>query len=290
MAPFAGSSGSSGHAALLLAFLAGAATAALLIGRQALFGRRQRQRVIGIIPARYASSRFPGKPLVQILGKSMIQRTYEQAKKATLLDRVVVATDDDSIRQECERFGAEVIMTSAACPNGTVRCHEALQRCGGQYDLVVNLQGDEPLVDPVIIDGIVAALQAAPDAVLSTAVTALPSDDVQNRNRVKCVVDRNSYALFFSRGMLPHNKSGAVDPTYPYLLHLGFYCFDAAFLGTYCALPDSALQLAEDLEQLKVLENGHRIKVIAVEHDAHGVDCPEDVPKIEELMRKKGIA
>ncbi|KAL0320679.1 UNVERIFIED_CONTAM: 3-deoxy-manno-octulosonate cytidylyltransferase, mitochondrial [Sesamum radiatum] len=275
--------------------LAAGAAAAVAFGAQAyLFSRRSakfrsRVIVIGIIPARFASSRFQGKPLVHILGKPMIQRTWERAKMATLLDHVVVATDDDKIAAGCKGFGADVVMTSESCRNGTERCNEALQKLGNKYDVVVNIQGDEPLIEPGIIDGIVKALQAAPDAVFSTAVTSLKPEDACDPNRVKCVVDNRGYAIYFSRGLIPSNKSGKVNPRFPYLLHLGIQSYDAKFLKIYPELPPTPLQMEEDLEQLKVLENGYKMKVIKVDHESHGVDVPEDVEKIEHYMRQRNL-
>ncbi|CAI0378416.1 unnamed protein product [Linum tenue] len=283
------SSGSSSSSKLWIVqgIVASAVIVAGLAARTYLGGSRKfRSRVVGIIPARFASSRFPGKPLVQILGKPMIQRTWERAKLSTCLNHVVVATDDEKIAECCRGFGADVIMTSESCRNGTERCNEALQKLQQKYDVVVNIQGDEPLIEPGIIDGIVKALQAAPDAVFSTAVTALKPEDAFDPNRVKCVVDNKGYAIYFSRGLIPYNKSGAVNPRYPYLLHLGIQSYDTKFLKLYPALPPTPLQLEEDLEQLKVLENGYKMKVIKVDHEAHGVDAPEDVEKIEALMRE----
>ncbi|KMS97963.1 hypothetical protein BVRB_4g096820 [Beta vulgaris subsp. vulgaris] len=270
------------------------AAAAAAIGAHAYFflrrSRKFRARVIGIIPARFASSRFEGKPLVEILGKPMIQRTYERAKLASMLDQVVVATDDNKIAECCRGFGADVIMTSESCRNGAERCSEALQKLTKKYDVVVNIQGDEPLIDPEIIDGIVKALQSAPDAVFSTAVTPLKPEDAFDPNRVKCVVDNLGYAIYFSRGLIPYNKSGKVNPDFPYMLHLGIQSYDAEFLKIYPDLQPTPLQLEEDLEQLKVLENGYKLKVIKVEHEAHGVDVPEDVEKIERYMREKNLS
>ncbi|KAK8643820.1 hypothetical protein V6N13_013097 [Hibiscus sabdariffa] len=239
---------------------------------------------------RYASSRFEGKPLVQILGKPMIQRTWERSKLATTLDHLVVATDDEKIAECCRGFGADVIMTSESCQNGTERCYEALEKLDKKYDIVVNIQGDEPLIEPEIIDGIVKALQAAPDAVFSTAVTPLKPEDAFDPNRVKCVVDNYGYAIYFSRGLIPFNKSAEVNPRFPYLLHLGIQSYDSKFLKIYPKLQPTPLQLEEDLEQLKVLENGYKMKVIKVEHEAHGVDTPEDVEKIESLMRERNMS
>ncbi|KAJ6752070.1 hypothetical protein OIU85_002489 [Salix viminalis] len=271
--------------------VAGAAIAAA-IGAGAYLGRYRkfRSRVVGIIPARYASSRFEGKPLVNILGKPMIQRTWERAKLASILDHIVVATDDEKIAECCRGFGADVVMTSESCRNGTERCNEALQKLDKKYDVVVNIQGDEPLIEPEIIDGIVKALQAAPDAVFSTAVTALKPEDAFDPNRVKCVVDNRGYAIYFSRGLIPYNKTGKVNPQFPYMLHLGIQSYDSKFLKIYPELQPTPLQLEEDLEQLKVLENGYKMKVIKVDHEAHGVDIPEDVEKIETLMRERSIS
>lgn len=274
------------HGILLGAALIGAHAYYLLRGGS----RKYRSRVLGIIPARFASSRFQGKPLVNILGKPMIQRTYERAKLASMLDQVVVATDDDKIADCCRGFGADVIMTSESCRNGAERCSEALQKLNKKYDIVVNIQGDEPLIEPEIIDGIVKALQSAPDAVFSTAVTPLKPEDAFDPNRVKCVVDNNGYAIYFSRGLIPYNKSGTVNPDFPYLLHLGIQSYDAEFLKIYPELPPTPLQLEEDLEQLKVLENGYKLKVIKVEHEAHGVDVPEDVEKIERYMQERNLS
>ncbi|XP_057949794.1 3-deoxy-manno-octulosonate cytidylyltransferase, mitochondrial-like [Malania oleifera] len=273
--------------------LAGAAVAAAASAYAVISLRRFarfRSRVVGVIPARFASSRFEGKPLVEILGKPMIQRTWERAKLATTLGQLVVATDDERIAECCQGFGAEVIMTSESCRNGTERCNEAVQKIKKKFDIVVNIQGDEPLIEPEVIDGIVKALQAAPDAVFSTAVTSLKPEDASDPNRVKCVVDNRGYAIYFSRGLIPYNKSGKVNPCFPYLLHLGIQSYDAQFLSMYPELSPTPLQLEEDLEQLKVLENGYKMKVIKVDHDAHGVDTPEDVKKIESFMRERNLS
>ncbi|CAA7408630.1 unnamed protein product [Spirodela intermedia] len=286
-----GSSGGSSKVWIAHGIVLGAAVVA---GAYAAFYLRWsggfRTRVVGIIPARFASSRLEGKPLVQILGKPMIQRTWERSKLATTLDHVVVATDDERIAECCRSFGADVIMTSESCRNGTERCNEALQKLVKKYDVVVNIQGDEPLIEPEIIDGVVKALQGAPDAVFSTAVTSLKPEDGADTNRVKCIVDNHGYAIYFSRGLIPYNKSGKVNPKFPYLLHLGIQSYDSKFLRIYPDLPPTPLQLEEDLEQLKVLENGYKMKVIKVDHDAHGVDTPEDVEKIEALMRERNLA
>ncbi|KAL3508667.1 hypothetical protein ACH5RR_028068 [Cinchona calisaya] len=288
------SSSSSSTKAWIFHGVAVGAAVAVAIGAHVYLNLRRpgkfRTRVVGIIPARFASSRFPGKPLVQILGKPMIQRTWERAKLASSLDHVVIATDDEKIADCCRGFGADVIMTSESCRNGTERCNEALEKLGKKYDIVVNIQGDEPLIEPEIIDGIVKALQAAPDAVFSTAVTSLKPEDALDPNRVKCVVDNRGYAIYFSRGLIPFNKSAKVNPQFPYLLHLGIQSYDSKFLKIYPELTPTPLQLEEDLEQLKVLENGYKMKVIKVNHEAHGVDAPEDVEKIERFMHERNLS
>ncbi|KAJ6724464.1 hypothetical protein OIU85_022393 [Salix viminalis] len=273
------SSGSSSTKSWIVhGIVAGAAVAAAIGGGAYLVRYRKfRARVVGIIPARYASSRFEGKPLVNILGKPMIQRTWERAKLATTLDHIVVATDDEKIAECCRGFGSDVVMTSESCRNGTERCHEALQKLDKKYDVVVNIQGDEPLIEPEIIDGIVRSLQLAPDAVFSTAVTSLKPEDAFRSQSSEM-------------GLIPYNKSGKVNPQFPYMLHLGIQSYDAKFLKIYTELQPTPLQLEEDLEQLKVLENGYKMKVIKVDHEAHGVDVPEDVEKIENLMREQNLS
>ncbi|KAJ9537671.1 hypothetical protein OSB04_030404, partial [Centaurea solstitialis] len=265
--PSSSSSSSSSSSAKLLLLHGVAAAVAVAVGAHAYvyYHRRSaakfRSRVVGIIPARFASSRFEGKPLVMILGKPMIQRTWERAKLATTLDHVVVATDDEKIADCCRGFGADVIMTSESCRNGAERCSEALEKLEKEYDIVVNIQGDEPLIEPEVIDGIVKALQTTPDAVFSTAVTSLKPEDAFDPNRVKCVVDSHGYAVYFSRGVIPFNKSGKFNSKFPYNLHLGIQSYDTKFLKIYPKLTPTPLQLEEDLEQLKVLENGYKMKV-----------------------------
>ena len=246
---------------------------------------KKRTKVIGVIPARYASTRFPGKPLVMIAGKPMIVRTYLQAKKATQLDALVVATDDERIRDAIVKAGGDVVMTDEDIPNGTERCAQAVDRTAGEYDIVVNIQGDEPLIEPEIIDEVVVALKNAPkDCVYSTPVTPLKHEEVTMQGRVKCITDVNGYAIYFSRGMLPNNKKGKVDTSFDYWLHLGLQCYDREFLKLFPKMPATPMQTQEDLEQLKVIENGYKIKVIRVNHCAHGVDEPEDVASIEKII------
>ena len=252
--------------------------------------KQRRERVIGVIPARFASTRFPGKPLVMIAGKPMIVRTYLQAKKAKQLDRLIVATDDERIRDAILKVGGDVVMTDEDIPNGTERCAQAVDRCAGEYDIVVNIQGDEPLIEPEIIDQVVLALKEAPiECVYSTPVTPLKHEEVTMQGRVKCITDVNGYAIYFSRGMLPNNKKGVVDKNFQYWLHLGLQCYDREFLKLFPKMEATPMQIQEDLEQLKVIENGYKIKVIRVNHCAHGVDEPEDVASIEKIIAEQGL-
>jgi 3-deoxy-manno-octulosonate cytidylyltransferase (CMP-KDO synthetase) len=220
----------------------------------------------------------------------MIVRTWRQARRASTLTRLVVATDDPRIRDACESAGAEVVMTSGDLPNGTERCAAAHEALGGGFDVVVNIQGDEPLIDPSVVDDVVRALQASPDAVYSTVATNLRAEEVTMRSRVKVVVDQLGYAIYFSRSVIPGGKSGEPDASFPYLLHLGLQCYDAAFLRLYPALPATPLQTREDLEQLKVIEHGYRMRVVTTAHAGHGVDEPEDVAKVEAILRDAGEA
>uniref|UniRef100_A0A061R8E9 3-deoxy-manno-octulosonate cytidylyltransferase n=1 Tax=Tetraselmis sp. GSL018 TaxID=582737 RepID=A0A061R8E9_9CHLO len=282
---------------MVCGFLLGGATVAIVgfLVDKIKKRHKRRSRVVGVIPARYKSTRFPGKPLVTIAGKPMIVRTWQQATKASKLDRVVVATDDERIAKACRDHGAEVVMTDEAIPNGTERCAQALERMGGKYDICVNIQGDEPLIEPEVIDEVVKALQDTPDAVYSTACTPLKHEEIGMRGRVKCITDTEGYAIYFSRGVIPHNKDGKVQPypapyqDKPYLLHLGLQCYDAGFLREFAQMKSTPLQLMEDLEQLKVIENGYKIKTVVVNHCAHGVDEPSDVASIEAIIKRDGL-
>lgn len=248
---------------------------------------------VAVIPARYGSTRFPGKPLVLLCHKPMIQWTYEQVLRAKTIDEVVVATDDDRIADCCRAFGGKVVITSASCPNGTSRCEEAVSLLEGQYDIVVNVQGDEPLIEPEIIDGVVQCLLNTNDVVYSTACTPFKvKEEAMLTNRVKILLDRNGYVMYSSRGLIPHNKEGCVRDFPPpfqqgaYMLHVGIHCYRRHFLDTYCRLEPTPCMLMEDLEHLKVLEHGYRMKCVVVDESPHGVDLPEDVALVENLIHR----
>ncbi|HTE19417.1 MAG TPA: 3-deoxy-manno-octulosonate cytidylyltransferase [Armatimonadota bacterium] len=239
----------------------------------------KRVRAVAIIPARYASTRFPGKPLVHIAGRPMIEHVYRRASQAKLVDEVWVATDDARIFATVEAFGGRVLMTRDDHPSGTDRIAEAAEHL--QCDVVVNVQGDEPLLEPDEIDAVVAPFAANPELVMTTAATPITDPaDAAAPSVVKVVVDRDGYALYFSRLPLPYYRSGSGA----HLKHLGLYAYRKTFLQRYAALVPTPLEQAEALEQLRVLENGYRILVVPTPHDAVSVDVPEDLERVRRLV------
>ncbi len=244
-----------------------------------------KKHTLGMIPARFGSTRFPGKPLAKISGKSLIQRTYENAKKCNALDELVVATDDRKIFNHVTSFGGKSVMTSSDCPTGTERLAEAVKENYPDTDLIVNIQGDEPFLEPDVIVKVIQALDDDLVAVMSTAVVKIDSEeDALNYSVNKCVMDENGNALYFSRTLIPSGHGGSWRPDITYYKHLGIYGYRRDFLLHYADLQPTPLQLAEDLEQLKVLEHGFRIKVAVVESNSIGVDHPEDIKKVEQLL------
>jgi 3-deoxy-manno-octulosonate cytidylyltransferase (CMP-KDO synthetase) len=246
-----------------------------------------KQTTIAVIPARYGSTRFPGKALVLIKDKPMIQWVYERAKQSTLIDRVIVATDDDRIRGVVESFGGEAIMTSPAHATGTDRIAEVAQKveCG----LVVNVQGDEPLIRPEMIDQAIRPLADDPSIPMGTLCKKIAQhEEAFDPNVVKVVFDRNGFALYFSRAPIPWDRdhwSGinsftGLTLTAPMYKHVGLYVFRREFLLHYAKMHQTPLESAEKLEQLRVLEHGHRIRIAVTEHESFGVDIPDDLSKI----------
>lgn len=258
--------------------------------------------VLVVIPARYASSRYPGKPLVSLRGpdgtrQTLIERSWRAALQATVADRVVVATDDTRIRDVAKDFGAEVVMTSSDCRNGTERTAEAAARLGGDFELVVNFQGDAPLTPPWFVDGLVAGLRADPDAGMATPVlrcdgrTLAGFQEDRRAGRVggtTAVFDRRRHALYFSKEVIPHvTGHWAPDAPTPVFHHVGIYAYRPDVLREYPGWPTGPLEALEGLEQLRFLENGHRI--LCVEVDARGrafweLNNPEDVERIEAIL------
>jgi 3-deoxy-manno-octulosonate cytidylyltransferase (CMP-KDO synthetase) len=249
--------------------------------------------ILGIIPARYASTRFPGKPLTLIKGTAMIERVYRQCLKAGSLDHVCVATDDTRIFDHIVSFGGNVVMTSALHPSGTDRCLEAMNAFSKEHpefkaDVVINIQGDEPLINPEVIDNL-AAVFADPEVRIATV--SVPFNDlvkVQNPNYVKIVKDLHNNALYFSRSVIPYHRNNLPE-TKNFHKHLGIYGFRAETLETVCRLSVSALEMAESLEQLRWLENGFRIRVIECSVEGLCVDVPEDIQIVEDFMNKHRI-
>jgi 3-deoxy-manno-octulosonate cytidylyltransferase (CMP-KDO synthetase) len=220
-----------------------------------------------IIPARFKSTRFPGKPLVEIDGKTLIEHVYRRVGQATLVKDIVVATDDKRIAEAVERFGGTVAMTREDHSSGTDRLAEAVQDFHTDA-LIVNVQGDEPMIEPDNIDQAIAAAQLG-DADIVTLMTPLDPAQAGDPNRVKVVTDRNGIALYFSRTKIP---SGGT-----YSLHLGLYVYRVGFLKKFTKLERTPLEVSERLEQLRALEHGYRIRVVAVESESFGIDTPEDL-------------
>lgn len=242
--------------------------------------------VLAILPARYGSTRFPGKPLVPIAGKPMIQHVFERTRAAKRVDAVVVATDDERIREACVAFGAEVEMTRGDHPTGTDRLAEVAAR--REHDVVVNVQGDEPLIEGFVIDAAVDALTRDDRAAMSTIVHRAEAEAWDDPNRVKVVLDAAGFALYFSRAPIPfRRKDTGIAP----LQHVGLYVYRRDFLLEIVKLERSPAERAEELEQLRALENGHRIRAAEIEGwTSVPVDVPEDVPVVEAALARAGGA
>jgi len=246
-------------------------------------------KILGIIPARYASTRFPGKPLHPIAGKPLIQHVVEQCQRAKSLREVIVATDDVRIADVAKKF-CRVEMTRADHPSGSDRIAEVAARC--ECDAVVNIQGDEPLIDPAVVDAVAQALH---DCEMSTAATPIRNAaEYDNANVVKVVVNAAGRALYFSRRTIPYLREAASRSAseqlaaFPFLKHLGIYGFRRPTLLRLVKFPVSPLEHAEKLEQLRALDNGIQIAVVRVDYDSIGVDAPDDVARVERLLRAAG--
>ena len=231
---------------------------------------------IAIIPARFNSTRFPGKPIAEIDGKTLIEHVYRRVEQASLVDRVMVATDDRRIAEAVRRFGGTAIMTRNDHQSGTDRLAEAATSENLDLDtLVVNVQGDEPMVEPEVIDQAIAAAQLG-DAEIVTLMTRLSPADADDPNRVKVVMDRHGFALYFSRSKIPSGGTCS--------LHLGLYAYRVRFLKQFTKLERTPLEMAERLEQLRALEHGYRIRVVEVESESWGIDTPADLEKFKALV------
>ncbi|RCW45020.1 3-deoxy-manno-octulosonate cytidylyltransferase [Halanaerobium sp. MA284_MarDTE_T2] len=236
-------------------------------------------KAAAVIPARYGSTRFPGKALAEINGVPMIVRVIEQVKKAKKIDRVITATDDMRIKEAVEAAGGEAVMTSSEHRSGTDRIAEAAENL--TEDLIVNVQGDEPLIKPEMIASALAPFLQEEDLQISTLKIKMNRDEAENPDIVKVICDKNDNALYFSRSPIPYLQAGEAD----YFQHVGLYVYRRDFLLKYSQMEASPLEKAESLEQLRVLENGYRIKVIEIEGKLIGVDRKEDIKKVEAVLR-----
>lgn len=242
-------------------------------------------KIYCIIPARYHSTRLPGKPLADIAGKPMIQRVYEQAIKAKLPDQVIVATDHEEIYQVVLSFGGQVMMTRSDHPTGTDRLAEIAEKLL-DAQIIINIQGDEPEIDPDVIDRLIEPLLAEKEISMATVITPMEESEMTQPGCVKAVVDQKGNALYFSRSLIPYLRTETrLAPVYK---HIGVYGYQKEFLLEFARLKPTPLEQMESLEQLRALEYGYRIRTIQVHHSAIGVDTPEDLVAINEKFRKMG--
>ncbi len=244
-----------------------------------------KMKTVVVIPARYGSTRFPGKALASLCGKPIIQRVWERAVKSKA-DQVLVATDDDRIMEAVASFGGKAVMTSPNHPSGSDRIMEAVQNIDA--DVIVNVQGDEPCMPPELIDKLIDMMTAedAPD--MGTVIVPCKREDVENNpNKPKVVISEDGYALYFSRSMIPYLREGGTEMKV--YRHWGIYAYQRAALQKFVSLPESNLEKCEKLEQLRALENGMRIKTIETTYDGVDVNTPEDLAEAEKLFRETGM-
>lgn len=240
-------------------------------------------KVLCVIPARYSSTRLPGKPLALIAGKPMIEHVYKRAARASIPEEVVVATDDKRVFDAVVAFGGKAIMTSPEHPSGTDRLAEVALNYP-EVDVIVNVQGDEPMIPPEVIDLLAEAFQNNPDLNMATLKTLMHEEDYNNPNAVKVVTDLEGYALYFSRSLLPYPRKKPED--YAVFKHVGIYAYRRDFLLKYAALEPTPLEKIESLEQLRALENGFKIKVLKSDFEGIGIDTPEDLIAANALFKK----
>lgn len=243
-------------------------------------------KITAIIPSRFDSSRFQGKPLALICGKPMIQMVYERARSAKNIGRVIVATDNQKIFDVVKGFGGEVVMTSDKCRSGTDRVAEAAEILGlDENDVIVNVQGDQPLMHPECLDELVRPFIDKPNLEISTlAYRIVKEKEIIDPKDVKVVIDNNGYALYFSRSTIPFDQEHKEN--IHYYKHLGFYAYTYSFLQKFRDMPAGKLEKIEKLEQLRVLEYGHKIKIVITKYDSPEVDVPKDITIIEEIINK----
>ncbi|HRN35928.1 MAG TPA: 3-deoxy-manno-octulosonate cytidylyltransferase [Flavobacteriales bacterium] len=249
-------------------------------------------RILGVIPARYSSTRLPGKPLVDIGGKSMVQRVLEQARQSRTLAEVVVATDDARIADHVAAIGGRAVLTSPRHPSGTDRCWEACTKAGGAaFDGVVNIQGDEPFIAPAQIDELAGVLKAPGTAIATLAQVVADDRDLNDPGEVLITVDRNMNALYFSRAAIPFLRHPAAGPRhgqFRFLKHVGLYAYTTEVLEQIVQLPPSPLELAESLEQLRWLENGIAVRVGITSHPSFCIDTEQDLERARQRIAREG--
>ena len=239
-------------------------------------------KILCVIPARYASTRLPGKPLADIVGKPMIQHVYERSAQATIPQQVVVATDDEKVFQAVQQFGGKVVMTSSEHQTGTDRLAEVASKYA-EVDVIINVQGDEPLIDPKVIDELAQEFLNDTALQMASVMSIMDTEDYQNPNAVKVVTDLNNNALYFSRSLLPYPRVAGKANVYK---HIGIYAYKKDFLLKFAKLEPTPLEQSESLEQLRALENGYKIKMIKTKSKFIGVDSIEDLQTVNALLRK----
>ncbi len=246
--------------------------------------------MVAIIPARYHSNRFEGKPLAKINGKPMIQHVVERANRVSMLSRVVVATDNKKIADCVASFGGEYVLTRDDHVSGSDRLAEAAELLSiSEHDVVVNIQGDQPLFPAEVVEQVAGPLLEDPALPMSTLIYKIVrSEEIDDPNHVKTVFDRDNYALYFSRSSIPFQRNPEEVESPTYYKHLGFYAYRKGFLLTFVALPEGEWERFEKLEQLRALEYGYKIKVVLTEHDSIEVDTPEDLRRVEEYINSGG--
>ena len=244
-------------------------------------------KILGIIPARFESSRFPGKPLVDIAGKSMIQRVYEQCQKSSRLDKVLVATDDLRILDHLKSFGGEGIMTSSKHTSGTDRCGEVAEQFP-EFDILVNIQGDEPMIDPHQIDLLCSCYDNLNTRIATLVKLIHTKDELVNENTPKVILNKNHQAVYFSRATIPYLRGKKIDnwlSEHAFYKHIGIYAFKRQILSEIIKLPVSNLEIAEGLEQLRWIENGYPIQAAITTKESQAIDTPDDLIKVLKLLK-----
>ena len=248
----------------------------------------QKLKVVGVIPARYSSTRFEAKVLADIMGKPMIQWVWERAKQVKILDELIIACDDERVAEVAKGFGAQVVMTAKGHVSGTDRVAEVVNPI--EVGVVVNIQGDEPMIHPTMIDSVARAILFDSSISVATIIRKIENpQDVNDPHVVKVVKDKNDFALYFSRSPIPFLARSS-DITAPvYFKHIGLYGYSKDFLFTYKNMAASSLERTEKLEQLRILEDGYKIKVIETKYDTIGVDTPEDLEKVKEYLKAEKL-